>query len=192
MVETKQTRLRLLNNFNWIQAQSSDALFSTENSLQITHFLVLDFGTQRRENTAQSPLHKIKHHQNDPFSRAFKIVAAKRNKLAVQHRHDVLMARKKQNNVEFLTQQLVGRSAHPSTDNTESHFDALYDKNFTKAEVEIALYTFNDEKAPGPNGVHFRILKLTYEITPQINFCLKLYYFSHVLTQGEVVFLKAR
>lgn len=104
-----------------------------------------------------------------------------------------LISTSKQNNLGFLTHQLFGPSAHPSTDNTDSHFDALYVKNFTKAEIKTALYTFNDEKAPGPNSVYFRILQLTHELTSQVftrwvNLCLKFYCFSYVLRQADVAY----
>lgn len=63
--------------------------------------------------------------------------------------------------------KLFGPSAYPTADNIYIKFNTLPDlpdKTFTKMGVKTTLYTIDDKKAPGPNSIDFRILKLAQKI----------------------------
>ena len=97
----------------------------------------------------------------------------------------------KEKTLEYLTKELFGPSQHPTP--VMIDFNDPDDKPFTQAEIHTALCSLNVKKAPGPDCIDFRQLRLVFEAIPKVitrwaNLCLEQNYFPLCLRQGEVVY----
>ena len=131
------------------------------------------------------------HNQTNPFDPAQKFMTGKffkpdEIKIERPNGH----ASKKET-LDYLTKELFGPSAYTLPANHT--FTTLADVPFTQAELHTALYSLNVKKAPGPDCIDFRLLRLAFEALPRIftrwaNLCLAKTYFPLCLRQGEVVY----
>ena len=94
----------------------------------------------------------------------------------------------KQETMEHLTKELFGPSSYTFPVNNPT-FTAPADVPFTQAEIHTALYSLNAKKAPGPDCIDFRLLRLAFEALPRIftrwaNLCLAQNFFPQCLRKG--------